>query len=342
VAVNKKLRKQDLGKLLGEWAQNYAILVPSRENGVSGMAAWDGKDVSFLDWYRNTVRPVKDVFLPAVEAMFRFHRDQDGYHLEPSAPDGQKKLIFGIRPCDASALSLLDRVFSEGYPDPYYLERRRNTLLVGLVCTEPYDSCFCTSVGGGPSDARNVDVLLTDLGKEFFVEAITEAGQELVASSSSLQQTTQAEEDQAKQVKESAQEKLSRHVNVDAVKDRLLSHFEDQDLWEQVSRKCLSCAVCTFLCPTCHCFDISEERTGKQGTRYRSWDSCAFPMYTRMPMENPRSEKWKRVRQRISHKFEYFPINFGVLGCVGCGRCVRQCPVNLDICATLEQLPAPK
>lgn len=342
MADYKKLRKQALSSLLAEWAQDYTVLVPTPENNVSAMAPWDGKDVSFLEWYRNTVRPIKDIFLPPAEPMLRFHKDESGYHVVPSSPDGQQRLIFGIRPCDAGALALLDRVFSEGYDDPYYLSRRNNTLLVGLGCTEPYSSCFCTSVGGDPSDARNVDVLLTDLGDEFLVEAVTEAGQKLVANTSSLEQAGEAELKSAQQVKESSRQKLARQVNVDAVKERLLSTSEDQAFWERLSQKCLSCGVCTFLCPTCHCFDISEEWTGRQGTRYRGWDSCAFPMYTRMPMENPRSEKWKRVRQRISHKFEYFPMNFGVLGCVGCGRCVRQCPVNLDICGTLEQLPAAK
>ena len=145
--ANKKIHKKDIGKLLNQWSQEFTVFVPSKESGVATLDKWDGKDASFLDWYRNTVIPAKASFFPAMEEMFRFQKDNEGYQLKVPAPDGQKQLIFGIRPCDANALAVLDKVFKDAYEDPYYLSQRENILLVGIVCTIPYDSCFCTSLG---------------------------------------------------------------------------------------------------------------------------------------------------------------------------------------------------
>ncbi len=145
--ADKKINKKDIAELLSQWSQGFTVFVPSKESGSSTMTRWDGKDTSFLDWYRNTVSPAKANFLPPVEEMFRFQKDGDGYKLETPVSDGQRHIIFGIRPCDASALVMLDMTFQDGCKDPYYFSRREKTLLVGLSCTKPYDSCFCTSLG---------------------------------------------------------------------------------------------------------------------------------------------------------------------------------------------------
>ena len=339
VTSSWKIHKTDLGKLLNRWSQEFAVVVPWRENGLVTWAKWDGTDTSFIDWYRNTEIPAKAQFLPSKEEMFRFQKDEKGYHLELPASGEQKQLIFGIRPCDARALTIVDVVFEDLYEDPYYLTRRNNTVLVGLGCTKPYDSCFCTSLGISPGESSDVDLMVTDIGDQFLIEGISEAGKELIAGASEVEQATEADKAKAKEIKEASYQKVTRRVDAENIKEKLLACFEDEDHWEKVAAKCISCGICTFLCPTCYCFDINDELVKKQGTRFRSWDSCAFSIYTKMPMENPREEKWRRVRQKVCHKFEFHPMSFDVIACVGCGRCIRQCPVNWDITEALNNLP---
>ncbi len=337
--TSKKINKNDIAKLLNQWSQEFAVFVPSKESGVATMAKWDGKNTSFLDWYRNTVVPPKDNFLPAMEEMFRFQKDREGYNLELPPLNGKKNLIFGIRPCDARALAIIDANFKDLYQDPYYLSRRNSAVLIGLGCTNPGESCFCTSLGISPAESNDVDLMLTDIGDQFLIEPISAAGKELIARASGLKETTKDDEARAKEVKETAYNKVTRKINAEGIVDKLLASFDDQDFWEKVAAKCISCGICTLLCPTCYCFDINDELTKQQGTRFRSLDSCAFPVYTKMPMENPRDEKWKRVRQKVCHKFGFFPMNFNAIACTGCGRCVRLCPVNWDITQVLESVP---
>ncbi len=336
----KKIKKQDIGRLLSQWHKEFTVFVPSRETGVAEMVVWDGKDTGFLDWYRNTVIPPKANFLLNIEKMFGFHKDTDGYRLELPPPEKQKQLLFGIRPCDAKALAIIDMIFQDAYEDTYYLTKRKNTLLVGMGCTNPYDSCFCTSLGLGPMEATDVDLMLTDIGDEFLIEEITDKGKELIAKTTEVKKASKEEEARAKEVKEAACQKVTRKIDTEGIGDRLLACFDDEDYWERIAAKCISCGICTLLCPTCYCFDINDELIKNKGTRFRSWDSCSFPIYTKMPVENPRIEKWRRVRNKVCHKYEFYPMNFDVIACTGCGRCIRLCPVNWDIIQTLERVPA--
>jgi sulfhydrogenase subunit beta (sulfur reductase) len=338
--VNKKVNKKDIAKLLNQWSRQFTVLAPSRENGVAQMAEWDGKDISFLDWYRNTVVPPKASFLPPMEEMFRFQKDKEGYHIELPPKNEHKQLIFGIRPCDARAMAILDMTFEEAYQDPYYLSKRKNAVLVGLGCTNPCESCFCTSMGVSPSESKDVDLMLTDIGDHFLIEVVTDKGKELITKTSGLKEATKDDETKAKQAKETAYNRVTRKLDTEGIVDKLQASFDDEGFWEQTAAKCISCGICTLLCPTCYCFDINDEMVRGEGTRFRSWDSCGFPVYTKMPMENPRQEKWRRVRQKVCHKFEFYPMTFDVIACTGCGRCIRFCPVNWDITQVLESVPA--
>lgn len=336
----KKIKKQDIDKLLRQWQKDFTVFVPSRETGVAEMAVWDGQDKGFLDWYRNTVIPPKASILPNMEKMFGFHKDGVNFELESPETGEQKQLIFGIRPCDARALAIIDMVFKDAYEDTYYLNRRKNTLLVGMGCVNPYDSCFCTSLGLGPAEATDVDLMFTDTGEEFIIEEITDKGKELLAKTEELEDVTRDDEAKASKAKDTAYEKVTRKIDTQEIEKNLPAAFENEKFWEKISAKCVSCGICTFLCPTCYCFDINDEMLKDDGARYRNWDSCSFPLYTQMPAENPREEKWRRVRQKVHHKYAFYPMLFDVIACTGCGRCIRLCPVNWDITQTLSSLPA--
>jgi len=336
---SKKINKKDIGKVLNQWSQEFAVFVPSIEGGMATMDKWDGKDTSFLDWYRNTIIPPKANFFPPMEEVFSFQKDREGYHIELPPLNEHKQLIFGIRPCDARALAILDMTFKEAYEDPYYLSKRNSAVLIGIGCTNPYDSCFCTSLGISPAESTDVDLMFTDIGDQFLVEEITAAGKELIAMATGIEEASEDDEARAKEAKEAARQKVTRMIETEGIGEKLLACFDDENYWEKIAAKCISCGICTFLCPTCYCFDINDELVKQQGARFRSWDSCAFPIYTKMPMENPRLEKWRRVRQRVCHKFEFYPMTFNVIACTGCGRCIRLCPVNWDIAETLNSVP---
>jgi ferredoxin len=180
--------------------------------------------------------------------------------------------------------------------------------------------------------------MLVDIGDDYLVEAVTAAGKELLAKSSKFVEATTADEKVAEVTKKEAVARITRQLDTKDIDKKLLATFEDGVMWQNIAAKCVSCGICTLLCPTCYCFDINDEMIKNEGARYRSWDSCSFATYTKMPTENPRIEKWRRVRNKVCHKYEFYPMNYGVIACTGCGRCIRQCPVNWDIVQTLESI----
>ena len=274
----KKIKKQDIARLLSQWRKDFTIFVPSRETGVAEMVVWDGEDTAFLEWYRNTVIPPKANFLLNIEKMFDFHKDDGHYNLEIPAAGEQKQLIFGIRPCDARAIAIIDMVFQDAYEDTYYLSRRKNSLLIGMGCLNPYDSCFCTSLGFGPAETKDVDLMLTDIGDEFLIEEVTDKGRELLAKAEGVEEATRDDEDRAGEVKDAAYRKVTREIDTKEIARRLPGSFENEEFWEKIAAKCVACGICTFLCPTCYCFDINDEALKGDGARYRNWDSCSFPI----------------------------------------------------------------
>jgi ferredoxin len=168
-----------------------------------------------------------------------------------------------------------------------------------------------------------------DLGESYLVTPLTERGRELV---SGLEPATQAGLDRAESLKVEAQALLTEKIPLDGVNERSVLELCALPLWEELAATCLNCGACTHVCPTCHCFDIQDEVKGAAGRRLRNWDTCMSGLFTRHASgHNPRGDKLSRVRQRFMHKFKYIPVKRRVVGCVGCGRCVAACPVNIDV-----------
>jgi ferredoxin len=331
----KTIRKKDISGFLDRIIQSYRVYAPVMQNGYFLFKTIKSGSEASLDYHNAKMSP-KDVLFPQSEVLFRYQLKKQGVEIDVPAQNERDLVIFGIRPCDVRGIQVLDNVFSKNPKDPYFEERRSKTVIVGLGCKETHNGCFCTTVGGGPCADDGSDLFLIDIGDEYLIRVISDKG-EVFLKEEDLPDAETQKIATAAEVAEKAQEALGPCVDVQGSKDILTQRFNDP-VWGVISEKCIGCGVCTYLCPTCHCFDICDEAVYKEGKQIRIWDSCQYPLFTRLASgPNPRDTVEKRIRQRIMHKFVYFPDEQGML-CTGCGRCVIECPVNLDIREVLKIL----
>ncbi len=314
----------------------FEVFAPVKKGDTVRFEKIDDPSRATLD-FSNTNVPPKELMFPETETLFRYRVVST--EIEPKVPsDEEKRVVLGIRPCDAMAFSIVDRLFGWDFPDPYYQKRRENSILVGLACAEPCSNCFCTSLGGGPANEEPLDAILYDLGEFYYLKTITDKSEAFVSSAGdALESAGDSERAQATELAGSAEKKIKRTIKTEGIPEKLPSLY-DHEFWTQYSNRCLGCGICTFLCPTCHCFDIQDEIEAFDGRRARMWDTCMFAEYTlHASGHNPRPTRKERTRNRISHKYSYFPTKFGVIACVGCGRCINFCPVNIDIIDVLQK-----
>jgi len=291
----------------------------------------------------NTRLSVKSVFFPQREVLLSYKAS--AIDAVP-AIDGNL-VVFGARPCDARAMTWMDGVFGGGgREDPYFVERRRGAVVVAMACDEPCPSCFCTSVGGSPYGTEGVDVLASGVATgttadppgDLLLEPVTEKGAAFLVQHASLLRPATSAEAAARAQRARAAEARMKVLDFSGVKEKMDAGFESP-AWDAITRSCLGCGACTYVCPTCHCFDITDESHGDQGVRIRTWDACQYSLFTlHASGHNPRSHRRARMRQRLMHKFSYAPETAATVFCSGCGRCVRACPVNLDIREMLAAL----
>jgi ferredoxin len=270
-----------------------------------------------------TVNSIKEFFFPRRQELYE--QRPDGIIPLPAADERRRLLLFA-RPCDARGLAFLDRVFLGQTEDESYRRARNDTIIVGLHCLQPDRHCFCTSLGGGPFATEGMDLALTPLEDErFLARGISDRGKDLLASLGG-KEAGRTEREILEEPRGAAEAAIRRFIEVP---DRqVMAERFDSPYWREVSLACLTCGICSYLCPTCHCFDIVDEGY----LRLRCWDTCSSDTFTRMAAgEDHRRHKHSRYRQRIYHKFSYFKDDFETHACVGCGRCTRWCPVNIDI-----------
>ncbi len=334
----KKIKKEDLGQWLGGIREKYQLVAPVQKNVVQ-FSEVSSRDEAVLE-SANSVLPPKGFFFPQTERLFTFRKEAGELHVKPQGCLERERVIFGMRRCDIQSLLLLDRVFGGESQDSHYLEKREKTIIVGLACADPDRTCFCRSFDIDPFSADGIDILLTDLGGAYLVDVSTHRGAEVVKLSAGLFSSASPEdEEKFRELRTRALAKI-RDIETDGIGAKLDSAWDDR-LWSDLGEICIGCGVCTYLCPTCHCFDIQDEDWGQAGMRFRCWDSCIFSEFTLMASgENPRPTKRERIRQRFFHKFRYFPEKYGVFACVGCGRCLSKCPVSIDITQILKRLRA--
>lgn len=328
------LDKANIQKLVAAMLAEGVVRAPvDTEDGVV-LADISGKSSIAFD-YANVKLPPKREFFPQCETVSRF--GLDGVVEEQT--DAKKTVVFAVRPCDAQAVAYLDKVFiDEKYKDPYYQSRRDATLIITLACSAPASTCFCTSLGQGPSNKSGSDIITFNLGGSLVLEGVSEKGEAFIKKNRKIFRTVLPKEQRTiKKQEEGAIAKMSPvEVKLDAIRQN-----NGPAQWNVVAEACLGCGACTFLCPTCHCFDLFDEKRRDGGRRIRVHDACMFEFFTKEASgHNPRARKGDRMRQRIMHKFSYAPENFNTVFCVGCGRCIVNCPSNIDVRETLSRVTA--
>jgi len=334
------LKNDRLPELLQSLSAEQRVYVPSNTSnpsaGVSRFALY-GTGVEPDFELVNTTMPPKDLLFPQTQKMYRYGFDTEGLPFINAQHDGDEVLLFGIRSCDARSIECMDDVFlTKGFVDEFYQTRREKLTTVALGCSHVAETCFCDSMGLDANRAPSADVQLTAVSDGYEVRAQTEKGTTaLEAWRPFLTETAVSEASPSV-----PNVQCTLKVDMTGIKEKLDLMF-DHPLWDEISKKCITCGTCTYVCPTCHCFDISQENKMNAGERFRCWDSCMFSAYTEMAgNHNPRAEKMPRVRQRFMHKLCFFEDRYGKSLCVGCGRCVEKCPVALDITMLIDQIGA--
>lgn len=327
--------------LLKRLADTHRVFAPVKASDTTVTFREYSEDAQ-LALERQATTPPKEVIFPQTERLLGYRYEKDPEHLERSAvqvggaTEASVTVLFGARPCDVSGLAVFDAVFGQGqWKDPSYTARRDATTIVTILCAQPESTCFCTSVGGSPTEAEGADLVLTPVAEGYVAEAITEKGKAILRDEA-FGPADDKQVEEAKEVREKVS--VEEGLALGGIAQRILKLFST-DFWERVSATCISCGACTYVCPTCYCFNITDEPAGIGGERIRTWDSCMFYQYTlEASGHNPRPTKTERYRNRIGHKFSYHPTNYeGMFGCSGCGRCIKACPVSLDIRQVLRE-----
>lgn len=290
----------------------------------------------------------KEFFFPQSENMAAFKTRGKEILIEENRDPNEAFVLFGLRACDVKSLELLDRVFLSDPVDTFYQGRRQNGVIITSACTEPEESCFCGAFKSenfiiDPASPGG-DVATWLCGDTLYWKSETKKGLELTEK---LKTLLQPADDRDEALVKESQEKIRSILNKLPFKDLNLKGLNGKPLmelfnapqWADLYTSCLGCGTCTFVCPTCHCYDIQDYDTGRGVKRSRCWDSCMYSDFTLMAHGNPRLSQLERFRQRYMHKLKYFPDNNeGLFACVGCGRCVTKCPVSMNIVKVIKAL----
>lgn len=332
--------RDELVKLLDNLAREKKLIAPTEVEGVllyrpvqsSAEIVWD---------FSIPVLSLKETLFPATEQLLVIEEYTDSlegtgpqYTLTETLP-AVEQIVFGVRPCDAQGLKVLDALFLETDPvDIYYSQRRQNMTLIGLACKQMEPTCFCTSMGGAPDDPQNMDLMLYEVEEGYIVQVVTEKGQTLLDGVSLEEKPIEPSKPRV------------QYLEKVPTSEDWLSHFDDE-YWHSMAERCLSCRICSYVCPTCRCFDVRDEvlplseNGNNRYERIRCWDSCAGEVYRKIAGgHNPRQAKGQRMRNRFQCKFYYYPLQYGPVACTGCGRCINACPVNIDITEVLAHVAA--
>lgn len=331
-----KIKREDLPALFQKIAADQELYLPVRTADQTNFGVWREEAEVDLDTLK-TVKSPKDVFFPQSETLYTCYREGKKLSVEPETLKEQDFVVFGMKACDIKGVEVLDRVFLSDPIDTFYAARRDHGTIVALACHEPEETCFC-KVFGVDAAHPAADVAAWMVEDTLYWKPETEKGQKLTEKLADLlekaedagSETAVAEEE--KKIRSIIEELPYSHLSLEGWNGDVLMEKFESPLWEELYKPCLACGTCTFVCPTCQCYDIKDYDTGHGVQRYRCWDSCMYSDFTMMAHGNNRTSQKERFRQRFMHKLVYFPANNdGMYSCVGCGRCVEKCPASLNI-----------
>ncbi len=335
-----KIAKSKLPELLKAIAAQQELFLPVNNNGQVNFAAWfEGcnADIETL----KTVKSPKDMFFPQSETLYTVKKEQHKLSVEPQTLADQNFVAFGMKACDIQGIKVLDKVFLAEPVDTFYRARREHGTIVALACHEPEESCFC-KVFGVDCAEPDADVVMWNANDTLYWKAVTDKGTALTEALSDVLENADAADEKAVETEQenirAIVEKLPyTNLSLEGWNGNVTEEKFNSPVWEKLYKPCLACGTCTFVCPTCQCYDIKDYDTGHGIQRYRCWDSCMYSDFTMMAHGNNRTSQMQRFRQRFMHKLVYFPANNdGMYSCVGCGRCVEKCPSSLNIVKVIK------
>lgn len=338
-----KIAKNQLPSLFAAISGKQDLFLPVKKCGQTNYGLWTEEAEADLDTLK-TVKSAKDCFFPQSEVLYRCKNENGKISIDPGKLAEKDFVVLGMRACDVKAVEVLDKVFLQDPVDSFYKARREHGTIVSLSCHEPEETCFCKNFGvDAAAPCGDVETWLAD--ETLYWKPVTEKGEKLTELLSGVLAEAGEEGEKAVEEEQAAVrgiiEKLPlSHLDLSRFRPENTMELFDSPLWEEMYKPCLACGTCTFVCPTCQCYDIRDFDGGKNGVqRYRCWDSCMYSDFTMMAHGNMRTSQLQRFRQRFMHKLVYYPANYdGMYSCVGCGRCVSKCPASLNIVKVIKKL----
>lgn len=338
----KIINKKDIAKLLDAAKNGWEIYAPQKFTGEDVMFAPLGKDSEVILDDADTVISPKDIFFPQLETMFEFEKGK----IKPTV-ENSPKMIFGIKPCDLKGVLFADEFFKRNFEDAYYLSRTDKRFLVTVACLKPPrpDACFCTSAKTGPFAESGFDLQLVDNGENYFVQIGSKQGEEFVEKHNKFfKDAPDGTDSKTAELKDKAEKSVEVKVDFDAATECMKDEkFDPEEIYKRTAERCIYCGACLYACPTCTCFNVTDNACGEKGERIRIWDTCIFEGYTREASgHNPRKTKDLRTARRYEHKLRYDYKVTNTSGCIACGRCLASCPVKLGMSKFIEEITQKK
>ena len=334
----RKCAKSDLNKVLAAVAAAQALYLPVDTDNGAEYKAWE--EGAVYSEALNTNRSAKDFFFPQTQDLVKFKTEGKTIEIIDIRKAGEDFVLFGVRGCDVKSIEVLDRVFLNEPVDSYYAERRAHATVVSMACTRPVETCFCGTFGIDAA-APEGDVVCHMTEDAVYFDAKSEKGEAFMKLIEGLTEECDSKAVEAQQAK--TREILKKlplsGLTTEGFDPEKTMELFDRPEWDTLSEACLGCGTCTFVCPTCQCYDIKDFNNGREITRFRCWDSCMYSDFTMMSAGQPRLTQKERFRQRFMHKLVYYPANNdGMCSCVGCGRCLAKCPISMNIAKVMKTI----